>query len=262
MNLTRNNYHSLEANREYMSFSQYKDFLKCEAAAMARICGDWQEESSDAMLLGSYVHAWAEGALDKFKEEHPEIFTKQGELKAPFRLGDEMIQTLADDELIMKALEGEKEVIMEAEFGGCRWKIRFDVYNPTKQRFTDLKTAKSLTERVWDDRRGGRVHFIESYGYVGQMAIYQRIEAIATCKDYLQDPYMVVVTKENPPDKAIFTFPQELLDDELRTIELNLPRILAVKSGKEQPERCEQCAYCRSTKKLTQVWDYHKFIGA
>ena len=29
------------------------------------------------MLIGSYVDAWCEGTLDKFKEEHPEIYNKK-----------------------------------------------------------------------------------------------------------------------------------------------------------------------------------------
>lgn len=42
MTLTNENYYSNETNREYMSVSQYKQFQKCEAAAMAQIKGEWQ----------------------------------------------------------------------------------------------------------------------------------------------------------------------------------------------------------------------------
>ena len=37
MNLTNANYYSLEANREFMSVSQLKSFLKCEAAAIVKV---------------------------------------------------------------------------------------------------------------------------------------------------------------------------------------------------------------------------------
>ena len=44
MILTNDNYYSPEANWEYMSVSQYKQFLKCEAAAMAQLKGEWSSE--------------------------------------------------------------------------------------------------------------------------------------------------------------------------------------------------------------------------
>ena len=40
MKLTNQNYYSQEANKTYMSVSQLKSFMKCEAAAMAELRGD------------------------------------------------------------------------------------------------------------------------------------------------------------------------------------------------------------------------------
>ena len=37
--LTADNYYSPEQNSRFFSVSQYKDFMKCEAAAMAKIRG-------------------------------------------------------------------------------------------------------------------------------------------------------------------------------------------------------------------------------
>ena len=37
MILNELNYYSNEANKEYMSYSQFKDFIKCPAYAMAKI---------------------------------------------------------------------------------------------------------------------------------------------------------------------------------------------------------------------------------
>ena len=45
LKLTTKNYHSQEANRDYMSRSQYLGFLECEAKEMAEIAG-WTEEAS------------------------------------------------------------------------------------------------------------------------------------------------------------------------------------------------------------------------
>ena len=86
MKLTYLNYYSQNANKEYMSYSQFKDFIKCPAYAMAKLKGEWQDECSDSLLVGSYVDSWLDGKLDKFREEHPEIYNiRTGELKANFK---------------------------------------------------------------------------------------------------------------------------------------------------------------------------------
>ena len=46
---------------------------------------------------------------------------------------------------------------------------------------------------------------------------------------------------------------QNEMDVALQVMKDKLPHIQAVKAGKEAPHRCEQCEYCRSTKKLEVV---------
>ncbi len=107
MQLTECNYYSEEANKEYLSVSQYKDFcgtygkVGCEAYAMAKINGDWVEsmEDSDALMVGSYVDASFEGTLDLFKAKHPCMFKKDGSLMAKYLKANEMIQRCERDEL-------------------------------------------------------------------------------------------------------------------------------------------------------------------
>ena len=48
MILTPDNYYSVEANREYMSCSQYQSFMDCEARTMAELEGRYVREDSDA----------------------------------------------------------------------------------------------------------------------------------------------------------------------------------------------------------------------
>jgi len=61
--LTPENYYSQEANMQYVSVSQYKDFngttgkLGCEAYAMAKLRGEVEEVSTTPLLVGSYVDA-------------------------------------------------------------------------------------------------------------------------------------------------------------------------------------------------------------
>jgi len=263
MNLTKETYYSLEANNYYMSNSLYNSFVNCEAATMAYLAGEWVEEKPTAFLVGSYVHAWAEGTLDEFMSEHPECFTKSGSLRAEFKQAEKMIETLKVDPFAMHTLQGGKEVIMTAEIDGVPWKIKPDVYVPGK-RIVDLKTTRSIRELQWSQWNKGRVTFIEQYNYFQQVAIYLEVERINAGRsegDWL-DFYMVAVSKEKIPDKEVIN----LTDHERVMVELSrmmviMPRILAIKEGRVEPFRCEACNYCRSTKRLSRALYYKELEG-
>ena len=109
------NYYSIESDKKYMSCSQYDKFEQCEAAAIAYLKGEIKHEQSIPMLVGNYVHSWAEGTLEEFKATHPEILTQKGTLKSEFKLAEAMIDTLKNDEFCMYMLQGESEVEMYGE---------------------------------------------------------------------------------------------------------------------------------------------------
>lgn len=259
LSLNRSNYHSLEASREYMSRGQYLDFLKCEAAAVAVLRGEWVEEVSDALLVGQYVHTFNDGTRSEFISEHPEMFKKDGGLRAPFVVADKMIKTLQKDDFAMYVLEGQKEVIFTAEMFGCHWKVMIDSYNPEKRRSVDLKTTRSITDKAWSDEDHAKVSFIEKYGYLVQATLYSEVERIATGRppgDWF-DFYIVAVSKQDVPDKEVIS----LVDPERYFVELiniqnNMKRILSVKNGEVEPEYCGHCDYCLSVKKLSRAIHY------
>lgn len=263
MKLNKDNYYSLEADKHYMSVSQYKNFLKCEAAALARVQGIYSEPKSEALLFGSYVHSWLDGTIEEFKESNPQLFSSKGpskgELKATYQNANEMIKVLENDPFIMMALQGEKEVIMTGELFGVHWKIRMDVYNPKFSRFADLKTVKSIREKYWHEDRG-YCSFVEAYGYITQMAVYSEIERQNRDGDRLES-YIVAVSKENPPDKAVISIDEVSIEEEIYEVESRMERIVALKSGELTPKRCEKCDYCRRTKKITSVIHYLELIG-
>ena len=241
MILTNDNYYSSDANREYMSVSQYKDFQKCEAMALASLRGEWVRPQTTALLVGSYIDSWVEGTLDEFKATHPEIYTKSGKLKADFVQAEELIAFVQKDPMFMRYMSGKKQIIKTAELFGTLWKIKMDSYHNDK--IVDLKVMKSM-ERVMGKS------FVEHWGYDLQMAIYSAVEGreLAT--------YLAVVTKQDPPDKEIVSVPRwrrvELLED----VKKKMPHILAVKSGEIPPMRCGVCEYCRATKMLTEPIDF------
>lgn len=241
MILNNENYYSKEANLEYMSVSQYKQFRKCEATAMAEIKGEWVKPKSTALLVGSYVDSWFEGTLDEFRLENPEIFKKDGTLKADYIQADEIIRKLTEDNIFMEYMSGEKQRIFTRELFGVPWKIKIDSLHPDK--IVDLKIMASM------DRVMGK-SFVEHWGYDLQMAVYSKVQG-----DNL-DTFLAVATKQKEMDKEIIHVPEWRREELLEEIERFLPHIIDVKSGKLEPERCGVCEYCRATKKLTEPIDF------
>ncbi|WP_084552437.1 PD-(D/E)XK nuclease-like domain-containing protein [Bacillus cihuensis] len=263
MEINKDNYYSKEIDRHYFSVSQYKSFLKCEAATMAKLNRDYEEPKSDALLFGSYVHSWLDDTQDQFKEENPILFSTRGatkgQMKAEYKLADEMIKVLKLDPFVMMALQGEKEIIMTGDLFGAPWKIRMDVYNPRNGRFADLKTVKGIYEKYWREDIG-YCSFVEAYGYITQMAVYTEIESQNRGGDWLEN-FIVAVSKQDPPDKAVITVDHTSLNIELEDVQKNMERFIAVKSGVEKPDSCGTCHYCRRNKMLNTVLDYRELIG-
>lgn len=241
MILTNENYYTDIMNKKYMSVSQYKQFCKCEAAAMAEINGEYQRPMTTALLVGSYVDAWFEGTLLDFKGDHPEIFKRDGSLKADFIQAEEIIDRVLQDGMFMRYMGGKKQVIRTAELFGTQWKIKMDSYH--RDKIVDLKVMRSM-ERVMGKS------FVEHWGYDLQMAIYAAVEGndLAT--------YLAVVTKETPADLEIISIPKWRRVELLEEVERRMPHILDVKQGRVKPERCGTCEYCRATKKLTEPIDF------
>lgn len=262
--LQPDNYYSADADQVYMSNSQYKKWLQCEAATLAELSGEWKEEPSDAMLIGSYVHAASEGTLEQFKDEHPELFSTRGESKgqllAKYKQAEKMVETLNGDEFIQTVLTGEKEVIVTAEFAGAMWKAKLDVYNPEQGFISDIKTVKSIRDKVWDSVEGRYLSWVQGYGYVRQLALYTEFERIWSGRNKRLKPLIVAISKEEMPDKAVIGIDEKTIKAELEAVKQNMDHILLVKNGFLPPERCEQCAYCRSTKKITKVIDYRALV--
>ena len=252
MGLTAKHYFSPNSNRKYCGSSQFKSFLRCPAQAMAELNGEWQREDSTALLVGSYIDSWFEGTLEQFKAEHPEILKRDGTLKAEYIKADEIIARVSKDELFMKYMSGKKQVIRTGEIEGVPFKIKMDSYHKGKA-IVDLKVIKDF-QPLWNEERGIRQSFIEYWGYDFQAAIYQAIEGEKL------PFYICAVTKEAEPDFAVIQIPQTWIDDAMAIIKNEIGIIDAYKRGELEAPRCEKCAYCRQTKKLSRVISADEFI--
>lgn len=247
MILTAENYFSSEAQKSFFSVSQFKQFCSCEAAAMAEINGKFEREKTVSLLVGSYVDAHFEGTLDIFRAKNPEIFTKQGDLKANFRQAEEIINRIECDPLFMHYMGGEKQKIMTGELFGYPWKIKMDSYHPGVM-IVDLKVMKDF-EPVYVEGQG-RLPFIEAWGYDIQAAVYQAIEGSRL-------PFIIAgATKEKVTDIELFQVPQWKIDTALKMVEAKIDRFADVKAGLIEPKRCGKCDYCKQTKVLAGPVDY------
>lgn len=248
MNLTSDNYYTSEANKSYWSVSQFKEFNRCEAKGLAEVQGEYIRETTDALLIGSYVDAYFTGGLEEFVSRNSEMmFKKNGELYAKFNHADEIIQRVESEPLMMEYLTGEKQVIMAADLFGVPWKAKFDVYN--EERIVDLKCVKDF-EDIYDKGYGYR-SWIEYWGYDIQGAMYQKIEQAVTGRDKPLPFYIVAVTKEKIPDVAVIQLPQHVLDAAYGLVEAKIERFDLIKTGQVEPMRCGSCEYCKRTKHLT-----------
>ncbi|HCS01305.1 MAG TPA: hypothetical protein DIV52_02660 [Ruminococcaceae bacterium] len=252
MILDNTTYYTPEANAEYMSCSQFKAFLHCEAAAMAELTGESRREDTTALLTGSYVDAFYEGTLDQFREQHPELFKKDGTLKAEYQTAESAIERTKADPLFTEYMSGEKQRIFTGEIGGVPYKIKVDSYREHLM-IVDLKCVRDF-EPVWNAETRRKEHFIEYWGYHTQGAIYREIVRQNTGETL--PFYIAAVTKEKSPDIEIFSVPDEALDEQLEVVEQLSPRFSLVKHGVFAPQRCGKCAYCRATKVLTAPVDY------
>ena len=262
MKLTDENYYSKEANERFMSVSQFKQGLECEARMVAELRGEYQRPYSTALTVGSYIHAAFESNevfIDFCKQNTDVISTKQGKLKAEFVQAEKMISTLKFDPFCMYALTGEKEAIYTGELFGIQWKIKVDNINHEKLFFSDIKSTKGLHDRYWSNRFGRYVSFVEMYGYDIQMAVYQGIIRQNT-GGLIYEPYIVAVTKENVPDKAIIHFDEETLLGALEYVSERIDSVISAKRGEKEPTRCNKCEYCRLTKKLGNTISMYELL--
>lgn len=244
--LNNDNYYSQAANQGFFSVSQYKDFSRCEAMAMAKIRGEFEQKQTKAMLIGTMVDRWFEGTLDKLRLESPNIFyCRNGSLRADFRKADEIIKRVRQDKRFMQYMGGEKQKILTFEMFGTPWKMKMDSFVEGIC-ITDLKVVQNFKNLAF-------------WRYDLQGAVYQ---AGVEMNGYGRLPfYLAAATKESVTNFDIFQIDQPTLDMALREIEGNMPRFIAVKAGLEKPHYCGACDYCKSVKKA-RIRNYNELLEA
>lgn len=273
--VTSENYYSPEMQMAYMGATQFKAFRSCEAAALAELQGEYTPASSAALLVGGYIDAYFSGELPLYEAQHPEIFKKDGQLKAEYLKAQDVINRMEEDELYSLLMSGQKQVIRTGLIAGVPFKIKIDslldggTCEEIVRRFPHAAAALGLCDGAivdqkamasmdpaWSPEDCCKVPFVEYYGYDIQGGIYQHIEG------HMLPFILAVGTKENEPDLAALYIDDADLAAALAVVEDNAPRYQAIKEGKIPPVRCEHCNYCRATKRLTSIINYKEITYA
>ena len=278
MKLTSRNYYSSKSNDFYMSASQFKDFRKCEAMALAKIKGEYISSPSKALLLGSFVDEMLTGTkksqgkfilenrLDLFqksskltkynKEEFAEllddkifdVFSADNKPFAEIVQALETIEKIKKQPLMMKHFKSRHQTIMVGEIAGVPFKIKMDNYKPGEF-ISDGKYMSSLRSPNMFEP------MVKFWGYDIQGAVYQEIVRQNTGKRL--PFYLDIATKETPAHLAVAEINQYDLDEALDLVKALAPRYQAIKLGKMEAVRCEDygCNFCTETKIITEPVD-------
>lgn len=263
MKLNDDNYYSLDADRKYCSASQFLNFCgrplipACEFKEVARLKGLFVPETTKAMLIGSILDTLWElddmsiedkvGIIaDKFPECVSSRGTTKGELKNEYKQAIQLYQRTLKDPLFCQFMSGDKQTIMTGEINGLPFKIKMDSFIDGKC-IVDLKTTQdcSASFRKYVADSGNRETFFSGMGYDTQLAIYREIVRQNTGD--LLPCYIAAVDKKEHPVPRIIHLNQNMLDSALEVVKMHTDRIIALKSGEEEPLRCEDCEYCRDT---------------
>lgn len=267
-----------------MSVSQFKEFNKCEACAMAQINGEYEKPKSSALFLGSFVDELLTGTkksqikfiaenfenifqkssrytkiperdrLDFVRGEFDDIFKNEnGKPYAEIVQALETIARVKKQPLMMQFLAGKKQKIMTGEIAGVPFKIKMDSYHPGEM-IVDLKYMASLRSPNMFEP------MVKYWGYDIQGAVYQEIVRQNTGERL---PFFLsIATKEKPAHLAVAEIKQYDLDEALELVIKNAPRYQAIKNGEIEPERCEDynCDYCTETALILEPIDSN-FLG-
>ena len=279
MKLTNRNYYGDKANHIYMSVSQFKQFKKCEAMALAELNGEYQRPKSKALLLGSFVDEMLTGTkksqvkfivenfenifqkssryikiperdrLDFVREEFDDLFkTENGKPYAEIVQALETVEKIKKQPLMRQHFKSKHQVIMTGEIAGVPFKIKMDNYKPDEF-IADGKYMSSLrSPNLFEP-------MVKYWGYDIQGAVYQEIVYQNTGKRL--PFYLDIATKETPSHLAIAHIKQYDLDEALENVKALAPRYQAIKNGEIEPKRCDEydCNYCTETKIITEPID-------
>lgn len=252
MLLTQENYFSKEANKEYISVSQFKAFAECEAQALHNIEIGGENEK-EAFLEGKLFEALVTGNGELFIAQHPELISTQGatagQLKAKFNKVIKAAERFLEQDFFKDIINKcEKQVILTGEIEGVKVKCALDLFDRETNSIYDIKCMKDFKAQ-WNKSEKLYVPWYYIYDYVLQLAVYREI-----VRQNFGEPKeigLLAASKEETPDLQAKSFSPELLDLELEYFKNDVKIYDNIKKGLLTPDSCGCCSFCKSNKIIT-----------
>lgn len=241
MILNKESYFSKEANMEYMSVSQFKNFQLCEAKALNDLTYEL-EEKKDAFLEGHLFEELVAGDPKLFIAQHTtDLISSRGETKGQIKKNFKKVENAAESfnnqkffrDIIDKC---EKQVILTGEIEGIKVKCALDLFDRKTNSIYDIKCMSNFSEQ-WNSNERRYVPWYYAYGYILQLAVYREI-----VRQNFGEPKeicLIAATKEEIPDLSALSFNNcELLDLEMWNFKDKIKHFDNVKKGIEEPIHC------------------------
>lgn len=254
MNLTHENYFSIEADKYYMSVSQFKSFQSCESKALHDL--EMPDTTyKEAFLQGEFFEQLVAGDPKLFVAQHPEIISSRGstagQLKADFQKVVNAADKFNSQKFFTDIIEKcEKQVILTGKICDVPVKCCLDLFDRETCSIYDIKCMADFKES-WNKQEKKYVPWYYQWGYVLQLAVYREIVK----QNFNTEPKEVALlaaTKEEVPDIQAIKFSPEVLNMELTEFKNNVKIYDAIKKGKLEPESCGECSFCKQNKIINE----------
>lgn len=258
MVLNRENYHSQEAKRKWLSASDVKQAMKCEFAWKAYRTGQMQEdEEKEAFKQGNLFEVMLSGSDDEirlFQEKNPDIFSSRGatkgELKAAYRSVMDCVESVRRQPFLMDIIQNSrKQVIMTGKILDVPFRVMCDLIY-TDGSIYDEKCMKSFA-REWSSRAETFVEWYEAWNYPVQLWIYKEIAE----QNGLVVPHagLIAGSKQNADVQAL-RFGADVMAQAKADALYRIERMKDILNGAE-PLRCDSCDVCIKSRTINKFME-------
>ena len=250
MLLTPENYHSDEARAAYISSSDIKLAMRCEAMWAAQDKGQYRRpEGTAAFAYGHLFEEALTGNAETYITQHPELTLsrgpRKGELYAEYSGAIDLAAAVRRSSFLANLIDRcRKQVILTGELCGLPVRVMMDLVDEDESIY-DIKSAKDF-RTVWDDDRQEYMDWWAVWKYPVQLWVYREVAR----QNGLTVPNVGLIagSKSNMDVQAI-TFSEETMTAAQADAEYTIRRMADIRNG-DKPDECGQCEWCLSQKKI------------
>lgn len=250
MLLTPENYHSDEARAAYISSSDIKLAMRCEAMWAAQDKGQYRRpEGTAAFAYGHLFEEALTGNAETYITQHPELTLsrgpRKGELYAEYSGAIDLAAAVRRSSFLANLIDRcRKQVILTGELCGLPVRVMMDLVDEDESIY-DIKSAKDF-RTVWDDDRQEYMDWWAVWKYPVQLWVYREVAR----QNGLTVPHVGLIagSKSNMDVQAV-RFSEETMTAAQADAEYTLRRMAAIRKG-DKPDECGRCEWCLSQKKI------------